>query len=162
MLQRITRKREDGWKLDDSDLLLYRHQGCPGGSPLAIFFREHSQHPDVNLADLTAGTLTFETSMIGGQRKISIDGHQLEIVWVRSDSRRRMRSALRGNHLPLGLDLAFRRYLEKLTRPILIAEFDALLIVLVILTGAFLPGSWPTARDELARRIATENTRAAK
>src|SRR6266568_4993462 len=114
MLQRIMRKHEDGWKLDDRDLLLYRHQGCPCGSPLAIFFREHSQHPDVNLADLTAGTLTFETSMIGGQRKISIDG----------------------NHLPLGLDLAFRRYLEKLTRPILIAEFDALLIVLVIRTGA--------------------------
>src|SRR5438445_11689306 len=101
-----------------------------------MFFREHSQHLDVNLADLTVGALAFQTSMIGGQRESSIDGHELEIVRVRSDPRRRMRRALRGNHLPLALDLTFRRYLEKLTRPILISEFDAFLIVLVIRTSA--------------------------
>src|SRR5579864_7411853 len=47
-----------------------------------------------------------------------------------------MGGPLRGNHLRLALDLAFRRNLEELVGPVLIAEFDALLVVLVIWTGA--------------------------
>src|SRR5580704_5460644 len=74
--------------------------------------------------------------MIRGQRKVSVDRHQLEIIGVGSDARRGMYGPLRGNHLCLRLNLAFRRYLEKLARPVLVAEFDAFLVVLVIWTGA--------------------------
>jgi len=56
-------------------LFVHGHQGRPGGSPFAIFLREHPQYPDFNLADFTVGALTFEASVIGGQRKISVDSH---------------------------------------------------------------------------------------
>src|SRR4029077_9496644 len=72
--------------------------------------------------------------MIRGQRKVSVDGHKLEIIGVGPDAWRGMDGALRGNHLCLRLNLAFRRYLEKLARPVLVAEFDAFLVVLVIWT----------------------------
>src|SRR5579859_525814 len=74
--------------------------------------------------------------MVRGKCKVSVDGHKLEIIGVGSDSRRGMYGPLRGNHLCLRLNLAFRRYLEKLVRPVLVAEFDAFLVVLVIGTGA--------------------------
>src|SRR5437016_8629966 len=91
-----------------ANLFSYWHECCASGSPLAIFLCEHPQDANFNLADLAVGTLTFETSMIGGQRKIPVHGHQFEIVRVRSHSRRGMRGALRGNHLRFGLNLAFR------------------------------------------------------
>src|ERR1700724_4732738 len=69
-----------------ANLFTYGHQGRAGRSPFAIFLGEHSQYPDFNLADFTVGALTFEASVIGGQRKISVERHQLEIVRVRSTS----------------------------------------------------------------------------
>ena len=70
----------------------------------------------------------LESRSIRGHGDVAIDGLQLEITWVRSDTGSGMSGGLPGNHLRFVFDLSHRTDLEELFDPKLAPELHAVLV----------------------------------
>src|SRR5580704_9183662 len=113
-------------------LLNDRNERGAGGLPLPIFLNKHAQHARIGSGLFAVDVFAAEPSMVCRKSEIRIHGHQFEFAGMRADAFRGMRRSLPGNHLGLGLHFALDGHFEKLIGPKLVAEFDALLVILVI------------------------------
>src|SRR5712675_1168557 len=124
-------------------LLFHGHERGACGHPLAVEIHEHSQYGClVPYRDLAAVVSDLENRTIRGQRHVSIDCHQLEVLRVGAGISRgnwagRGCRGLSLDHFLLVCNFTLHAYFEESVGPNLILEVHAILrVVLVIFVRA--------------------------